>query len=63
MKIPVLVLAFNRADHVERAMGAIREYKPERLYLECDGPRDNKEGEKQKVEETRKMMICSTHQQ
>ena len=42
-KIPVLVLAFNRADHVQQAMKAIAEYQPDRLYLECDGPRPYKE--------------------
>lgn len=56
-KIPVLVLAFNRADHVREAMKAIREYKPDRLYLECDGPRLHKASEKAAVEETRKAMI------
>lgn len=58
-KIPVLVLAFNRADHVAEAMKAIREYKPEKLYLECDGARDHKEGEKEAVEETRRTMLNS----
>lgn len=56
-KIPVLVLAFNRADHVIEAMKAIREYQPERLYLECDGARPHKAGEKEAVEETRKAML------
>ena len=56
-KIPVLVLAFNRADHVAEAMKAIREYQPERLYLECDGARPHKAGEKEAVEETRKAML------
>ena len=56
-KLPVLVLAFNRADHVEKAMEAIRQYQPERLYLECDGPRAGKNGEKQAVEDTRTMML------
>ena len=56
-KIPVLVLAFNRADHVEMAMQAIREYKPDRLYLECDGARLHKQGEKDAVEATRKAML------
>lgn len=56
-KIPVLVLAFNRADHVEEAMQAIREYKPDRLYLECDGARLHKQGEKEAVEATRKAML------
>lgn len=58
-KIPVLVLAFNRADHVTEAMKAIREYKPERIYLECDGARPNKEGEAEAVLETRKAMVDS----
>lgn len=56
-KIPVLVLAFNRADHVQQAMKAIAEYQPDRLYLECDGPRPYKEGEKEAVEETQKVML------
>lgn len=56
-KIPVLVLAFNRADHVQQAMKAIAEYQPDRLYLECDGPRPHKEGEKEAVEETQKVML------
>ena len=56
-KLPILVLAFNRADHVAEAMTAIREYKPERLYLECDGPRANKQGEIEAVEATRKAML------
>lgn len=56
-KVPVLVLAFNRADHVEQAMQAIREYKPERLYLECDGARPNKKGEAEAVALTRKTML------
>lgn len=56
-KLPVLVLAFNRADHVEQAMKAIQEYKPERLYLECDGARKHKNGEQEAVEATRKAML------
>lgn len=56
-KLPILVLAFNRADHVVEAMKAIREYQPEKLYLECDGPRKHKGGEHEAVEETRKAML------
>lgn len=56
-KIPVLVLAFNRADHVEKSMQAIAQYKPDKLYLECDGARPHKAGEKEAVEQTRKTML------
>ena len=56
-KVPILVLAFNRADHVAAAMKAIKEYQPDRLFLECDGPRHNKTGEVEAVEATRKAML------
>lgn len=56
-KIPILVLAFNRADHVTAALRAIREYKPSRIYLECDGPRAHKLGEREVVEATRQAML------
>lgn len=56
-KIPILIMAFNRADHVKQSMAIIREYQPERLYLEADGPRLNKPGEKEACEETRKAML------
>lgn len=52
-----MVLAFNRADHVTEAMKAIREYKPEKLYLECDGPREGKVSEQEAVEATQKAML------
>ena len=58
-KIPILVLAFNRADHVREAMNSIRSYKPDRLYLECDGPRAHKKGEREAVEMARKTMLDS----
>lgn len=58
-KVPVLVLAFKRPQNVTRALNAIRDYKPEKLYLECDGPRVNKKGEKEDVEATRKAMLDS----
>jgi hypothetical protein len=56
-KVSILVLAFNRADHVEKAMEAIREYQPDRLYLECDGARPHKVGEVDAVKATQQMML------
>lgn len=55
-KIPILIMAFNRPDHVVKAMEPIREYQPDRLYLACDGPRANKDGEFQLVAITQKAM-------
>ncbi len=56
-KLPILVLAFNRADHVKQAMKPIREYRPDCLYLHCDGPRMSKTGEQKAVSEVRKAML------
>ena len=56
-KVPILVLAFNRYDHVKEAMKAIQEYQPLRLYLACDGPRRNKDGEIEAVKATQKTML------
>lgn len=56
-KIPILVLAFNRPDNVIEALKVIRAYKPERLYLSCDGPREHKLGEVEVVEKTREAML------
>lgn len=56
-KIPILVLAYNRADLVAQVMQVIQVYKPLRLYLACDGPRGHKEGDAGRVAETRKAML------
>ena len=56
-KIPVLVIAFNRPWHIKKTMELIRAYRSDRLYLACDGARDDKDGESRLVEETRKTMM------
>ena len=57
MKVPVLILAFSRPDHVKRAMAAVQTYQPARLYLACDGPRAHKSGEAELVAATRQAML------
>lgn len=56
-KIPVLLLVFNRKDAALQALGSIREYKPDRIYIAADGPRLNKPGEIEKCKETRDAVI------
>lgn len=56
-KIPILILAYNRANLVERVMQVIQIYQPSRLYLACDGPRKQKAGDVARVAETREAMI------
>jgi len=36
----VAYVAFNRPDLTRRSFGAIREFRPKRLFLICDGPRE-----------------------
>lgn len=56
-KIAVLILAFNRPEHVAKAMEPVCVYQPERLYLACDGPRERKRGEAGLVDATQKAML------
>lgn len=49
----VLLIAFNRPEMTCRVFEAIRQARPTRLFIACDGPRSGKPGEVQKVEEVR----------
>ena len=50
---PVAFLIFNRPDTTKEVFARIREAKPEKLYLICDAPREGREDDAAKVEETR----------
>ncbi|GHT86478.1 hypothetical protein FACS1894137_12140 [Spirochaetia bacterium] len=56
---PVLFLVFNRLDTTKQVFEAIRKAVPPRLYVASDGPRDNRDGEKEKVEEVRDYVLKS----
>jgi hypothetical protein len=51
----VLFLVFNRPDTTKQVFEAIRQAKPPRLYVAADGPRANREGESERVEQVRKI--------
>lgn len=53
MKTAVAMIIFNRPDTTKEVFEAIRQAKPPRLYIISDAPREGREEEKQKVEETR----------
>ena len=55
-KVPVLFLIFNRPETTERVFNTIRRYKPAKLFIAADGPREDKPGEKKKCERTRKIV-------
>ena len=41
-KIPILLVFFNREDVVLQTFARIRDVQPEKLYLACDGARENR---------------------
>ena len=52
---PVLLIFFNRIDTTEITLKAIAKVKPPRIYLACDGGRD--EEEVQKVQSVREKVL------
>jgi hypothetical protein len=55
MKTPVLLIAFNRPETSAKVLAAIRQAKPEKLYISIDGPRDGNECDRTRVAATRRL--------
>ncbi|MDO9231860.1 MAG: acyltransferase [bacterium] len=56
MDTPILFIIFNRPDTTKRVFDEIKKAKPSKLYVAADGPRKDKEGERDLCEETRKII-------
>ena len=56
-KLAVLFTIFNRKEVSVKAFQSIKEYKPLRLYIAADGPRDSKQGEDILCKETRQAVL------
>ena len=54
MDTPILLIIFNRPNLTLQVIDALRKIKPSKMYVAADGPREQKIGEKQLCEETRK---------
>jgi hypothetical protein len=54
---PILFLIFNRPDTTAIVFDKIKQQKPSRLYIAADGAREGKEGEKQKCEAARQIVL------
>jgi len=52
---PVLFIIFNRPETTKKVFEAIRKYKPSKLFVAADGPREGKLGEQERCEEARKI--------
>lgn len=59
MKKAVLFIVFNRLDTTQKAFEQIRIAKPPRLYVASDGARENKDGEKEIVDEIRNWLLTN----
>jgi len=53
---PVFFVIFNRPDNTQKVFNTIKQAKPRQLFVAADGPRENKEGEKEKCEQVRKII-------
>lgn len=64
--VPVLVIGFNRPEVICQSFEFIRQAQPAKLYVAIDGPRADKEGEADLVEEVKAIVQqvdweCETH--
>ena len=46
---PILLLLFNRPKHTAAVISRLRAVKPGKVFIHCDGPRENVAGEAEKV--------------
>ena len=51
--MPILLITFNRPDHVCRVLSAIRQVSPKVLYVFQDGPREGNDIDIAKCTEVR----------
>lgn len=57
--VPVLLIAFNRPDSTARVLEVLRELKPEKLYLACDGPRADRPVDAERCAAVRSLMAVA----
>jgi len=53
---PILLMIFNRPDTTARVLDAIKYAQPKQLFVACDAPREYKDGEAEKVAETKALI-------
>jgi len=53
---PILVIAFNRPDHLAQLINRLREIQPTRLFIAIDGPRENRPEEVAAVQRCRELV-------
>lgn len=53
---PVLVMAFNRPEHLKVLLQRLREVRPSRMYVAIDGARPDRTGEVERVQACRELV-------
>ena len=48
-KKPILLIAWKRPEKVKQVINSIRSYKPDELYIFCDGFLKNNQSENKKI--------------
>jgi hypothetical protein len=48
-EVPVLLIVWRRPEHLRQVIGALRQVKPQKVYVACDGPNPSRPGEREKV--------------
>lgn len=56
IETPILLITFNRPDHVRRVLTEIRKQQPAKLYVCQDGARDGNESDRAKCQEVREVI-------
>lgn len=55
---PILFLLYNRPGNTKRVFEVLREVKPNRLYIACDGPKSDRVGDYNRVADVREIVSC-----
>lgn len=58
MKLPVVLIGFNRPERIIRVLETVLQYNPSCLYISIDGPRN--ETDSSKVQEVRSLILSKT---
>ncbi len=53
--VPVLLIFFTRPDTFEKVFEAVKKARPSKLFLACDGPRENRPDDIEKIEECKRI--------
>jgi len=54
---PILFIIFNRLETTKQVFAQIKNVQPNQLFISADGPRNDKEGEKEKCDKVRQWVL------